>query len=210
MVALAGTFSADFSAASMVATRALVRRGTRDLHLLGVPALSLQADVLIGAGCVSTVQSGSVLLYEYGPANRFVAAQKKGAITVKDSTCPAIHAGLIAGEKGLPFMPVRGLIGSDILRHRMEQDGWRTVDNPFGENDPIVVLPALRPDVAVFHAPLADRHGNVWVGRRSELSTMAHAARKTLVTFDAIYDGNLTESDTLSPATIHSMFITAL
>jgi len=210
LVALAGTFSADFSAASMAATRALIRRGVRGLHLLGVPGLSLQADMLIGAGCVSTIQSGSVLLYEYGSANRFVAAQKAGSICVKDSTCPAIHAGLIAGEKGLPFMPVRGLIGSDILRHRSEQDGWRVIDNPYAHDDPIVAVPALRPDVALFHAPLADREGNVWVGRRSELVTMAHAARTVLVTFEAFHDGNLAESDALSPATLRGMFVTAL
>jgi glutaconate CoA-transferase, subunit A len=194
----------------MVTTRALIKRGIKDLHLLGVPALSLQADMLIGAGCVSTIQSGSVLLYEYGPASRFVAAQKQGTIAVKDSTCPAIHAGLIAGEKGLPFMPVRGLIGSDILRHRMNQDGWQVIDNPFGANDPIVVVPALRPDVALFHAPLADRHGNVWVGRRTELITMGHAARTVLVTFEEMYEGDLSQNDELAPATLRAMFVTAL
>jgi len=210
IVALPHTLSADFSAASMIATRALIQRGVKNLHLVGVPALSLQADMLIGAGCVSTIQSGSILLYEYGPANRFVAAQKRGTITVKDSTCPAIHAALIAGAKGLPFMPLRGLIGSDILRHRMEQDGWRVIDNPFARNDPIVLVPALRPDVTLFHAPLADRCGNVWVGRRSELATMTHCAHKVLVTFETIYEGNLAESNELSPAMIPAMFITAI
>jgi glutaconate CoA-transferase, subunit A len=210
VVALPHTVSADFSGASMITARALVRRGVRNLHLIGVPALSLQADLLIGAGCVSTIESGSVLLYEYGPANRFVAAQRLGTITVKDSTCPAIHAALIAGEKGLPFMPLRGLIGSDVLRYRMEQDGWRVIDNPFGRNDPIVLVPAMRPDVTLFHAPLADRYRNVWVGRRGELITMARSAQKALVTFDAVYEGNLAESDELAPATIPGVFITAL
>src|SRR6185369_2193129 len=170
VLALPHAFSADFSAASMVASRRLIQRGVRNLHLLGVPALGLQADMLIGAGCVGTVESGSVLLYEHGPAPRFAVAQKRGTIVVKDSTCPAIHAALVAAEKGLPFMPVRGLLGSDVLRHRMAQDGWRVIDNPFAGDDPIVVVPAMRPDVALFHAPLADRHGNVWVGRRLELA----------------------------------------
>jgi glutaconate CoA-transferase subunit A len=210
LVALPHTVGAGFSAAAMNATRALIRRGVRDLHLLGVPALSLQADMLIGAGCVSTVQAGSILLYEYGTANRFVAAQKRGALVVKDSSCPAIHAALIAGEKGLPFMPVRGLIGSDILRYRMAEDGWRVIDNPFPPHDPIVVVPAMRPDVTLFHAPLADRAGNVWVGRRGELSTMARSAKKALVTFEAFHDGDLFASDELAPATIPAMFIAAL
>ena len=79
MMALAHTLSADFSAASMSATPALIRHGAKRLHLLGVPALSLQADILIGAGCVATVESGSVLLYEYGAANRFVASWSRTA-----------------------------------------------------------------------------------------------------------------------------------
>ena len=210
LVALPHTVGADFSAAAMNATRALIRRGVRNLYLLGVPALSLQADMLIGAGCVSIIQSGSILLYEYGPANRFVAAQKRGTIVVKDSSCPAIHAALVAGEKGLPFMPVRGLIGSDILRYRMAEDGWRTIDNPFPPHDPIVVVPAMRPDVTLFHAPLADRSGNVWAGRRSELATMARSAKKALVTFDAFHEGDLFASDELAPATIPAMFISML
>lgn len=210
VVALAHTISADFSAAAMVATPALVRRGIKRLHLIGVPALSLQADILIGAGCVATVESGSILLYEYGAANRFVAAQRDGAITVKDSTCPAIHSSLIAGAKGLPFFPVRGLIGSDVLRHRIEEDGWRVIDNPFADDDPIVAVPARRPDVALFHVPVADAWGNVWIGRRDELGTMARSARKVLVTCETISEGNLVESETLAPATVPEMYVTAL
>jgi glutaconate CoA-transferase, subunit A len=210
VVALAHTISADFSAASMVATPALIRREVKRLHLVGVPALSLQADILIGAGCVATVESGSILLYEYGAANRFVAAQKSGAITVKDSTCPAIHSSLIAGAKGLPFLPVRGLIGSDVLRHRVSEDGWKIIDNPFADDDPIVVVPARRPDVALFHVPVADAWGNVWIGRRDELGTMARSARKVLVTCETVSERNLVESDTLAPATISEMYITAL
>ncbi len=210
VIALPHALSADFSAASMVTTRVLVRRQIKDLHLIGVPALSFQADLLIGAGCVAIVESGSILLYEYGPACRFVAAQKGGNLRVKDSTCPAIHAGLLASEKGLPFMPVRGLLGSDVLRYRMEQDGWRVIDNPFADSDPIVLVPALRPDIALFHAPLADRFGNVWVGRRTELATMARSARKALVTVESVFDGNLTDDAELAPATIPAFCITAL
>jgi len=209
-VAIPSSFNAEFSAVSMVATRALIRKGIKDLHLLAVPAANLQADMLIGAGCVASIQSGSVLLYEYGCASRFIEAQKQGTITVKDSTCPAIHAALIAAEKGLPFMPVRGLIGSDILHYRTKEDGWRLIDNPFGDADPIVLVPPLRPDVTLFHAPLADRFGNVWIGRRSELSTMARAADSALVTFDEYFDDNLLEDNDKAPATIPEFYLTAI
>ncbi len=210
VIALPFPFSADFSAAAMALTRRLIVRGARGLQLVGVPALGYQADLLIGAGCVATVQSGSVLMYEYGPAPRFVAAQKSGAIHVKDSTCPAIHAALVAGEKGLPFMPVRGLIGSDVLRHRSAEDGWRVIDNPFADNDPIVLVPALRPDVVMFHAPLADRQGNVWIGRRSELITMAKAAHTVLVTVEKVVDDDLAADALHAPALVPNVLVTAL
>ena len=171
----------DYSGVAMAAARALIRRGVRDLHLLAVPTSGLQADLLIGAGAVATLEAAAVSLGEWGPAPRFVAAVKAGALAIKDSTCPAIHAGLQAAEKGIPFMPLRGLLGSDLMRHR---DDWRVIDNPLaagGEPDPIVVLPAITPDVALFHAPLGDRSGNVWVGRRRELATLAHAARELLI-----------------------------
>src|SRR2546430_1088689 len=92
-----------------------------------------------------------------------------------------------AVEKGVPFMPLRGLIGSDLLAYR---DDWKVIDNPFGNNDPIVLLPAIKPDVALFHAALADREGNVWIGRDRELAMMAHAAARTVVTVEKIQDRN--------------------
>src|SRR5262245_25738102 len=69
---------------AMAATRALVRRGVRHLHLLPVPTASLQADLLIGAGCVDTVEAAAVSLGEFGPAPRFTAALTAGAIRMLD------------------------------------------------------------------------------------------------------------------------------
>ena len=173
----------DVSGVAMAATRALIRRGVRRLSLIALPTSSLQADLLIGAGCVETLETSAVSLGEFGPAPRFTAAIKAGAIRIKDATCPALHAGFQAAEKGVPFMPLRGMIGSDLLAHRPD---WRVIDNPFGERDPIVLLPALEPDVALFHAAMADRAGNVWIGRDRELVTMAHAAAKTVVTVEKL------------------------
>src|ERR1700686_717449 len=178
----------DASGAAMAGTRALIRRGVKRLHLVALPTSSLQADLLIGAGCVETLETSAVSLGEFGPAPRFTAAIIAGAIKMMDATCPALHAALQAAEKGVPFMPLRGLIGSDILKYR---DDWKVIDSPFGNADPIVLLPAIKPDVALLHAPMADRFGNVWIGQQRELATMAHAAVKTIATVEKIYDGNL-------------------
>lgn len=197
----------DYSGCAMATVRGLVRRGVRDLRLLGVPQMGFQADLLIGAGCVSAVEAAAVTLGEYGAAPRFTAAVKEGRITIQDSTCPAIHAALQASEKGLPFMPLRGVLGSDLVAHRPD---WRVIDNPFEADDPILALPAIAPDIALFHAAQADRDGNVWIGIRRELMTMAHASRTTLVTVERIADDDLLADPDKASGTIPGLYIDAV
>jgi glutaconate CoA-transferase, subunit A len=198
---------ADYSGVAMAATLALIRRGAKHLHLVCVPVSGLQADMLIGAGAVDTIETSAVTLGEFGAAPRFVDAVRGGRIAVKDATCPAIHAGLQAAEKGLPFMPLRGIIGSDLLVNRPD---WKVIENPFAAGDPIVALPAIRPDIALFHAPLADRHGNVFVGRRRELRTMAHAAVSTFVTVEEVSDTDLLAEESLAAGVIPALYVSAV
>jgi len=194
----------EVTGVAMEATRALIRRGVRNLHLVTLPTSSLQADLMIGAGCVAVLETSAVSLGEFGPAPRFTAAVRAAGIRLKDATCPALHAAFQAAEKGVPFMPLRGIIGSDLLAHRPD---WRVVDNPFGKDDPIVVLPAIGPDVALFHAPMADRAGNVWIGRQRELATMAHASAMTVVTVEKIVDGNLLDDPVLAAGALPGFYI---
>src|SRR5271156_3859163 len=197
----------ESSGVPMAATRALIRRGVKRLHLVALPTSSLQADLLIGAGCIETLETSAVSLGEFGPAPRFTAAILAGTIDMRDATCPALHAQFQAAEKGVPFMPLRGLIGSDVLAPRPD---WKVLDNPFGNNDPIVLLPALKPDVVLFHAPMADRNGNVYIGLQRELSTMAHASRKTIVTVEKIHDGDLLSDPLLAAGTLPGFYIEAV
>ncbi len=191
----------------MEIARALARAQVRDLDLVTVPTSGLFADLLIGAGCVLAIETAGVSLGEFGPAHNFTRAVRGGTLKIKDSTCPAIYAGLQAGQKGIPFMPLRGLVGSDILNNRPD---YAVIDNPFAENDPIVALPAIRPDIAVMHVPLADRHGNLWLGRAAELKILAHASARTLATAEEIIDGNLLDDDRLAPACLPRHYVTAL
>lgn len=196
------------SGVAMAATGALLRRGIRDLHLVGVPTSGLQADLLIGAGAVRVLEAAGVTLDEFGQAPCFGRAVRRGAIRLMDSTCPAVYAGLQAAEKGNPFMPLRGLIGSDIARFRPD---YKTIQNPFADGpDQIVLLPAIRPDVALFHAPLADREGNVWIGNQRECMLMAHAAAQSFVTVEQVKDECLLLDEKLAPATIPSIYVTGI
>jgi glutaconate CoA-transferase subunit A len=107
---------------------------------------------------------------------------------------------LQAREKGVSFMPVAGIGGSDLLKARKD---WIAQ----GE---VVLVPAIEPDVALFHARWADDAGNVWVGRRRELATVAHAARLTFVTYEEKKPGDMLEDELLAPGVISSIYVSAV
>jgi glutaconate CoA-transferase, subunit A len=198
---------ACYAAPAMAATRELVRRRARDLHLVCVPQSGLQADVLIGAGAVRTIESSAVTLGEAGPAPRFTAAVRARGLRVLDATCPAIHAGLQAAQKGVPFMPLRGILGSDLLAHRPD---WKVIDNPFAAGDAIVAVQAIRPDVALFHAQLADREGNVFIGRSRELLNMAQASAACCVTVEEIVADDLIADKARAGAVLPGIYVSHL
>jgi glutaconate CoA-transferase subunit A len=197
----------DYSMPSMAVVHALIRRGAKGLRLLGVPVLGLSADLLIGAGCVSEVESSAVSLGEAGLAPRFTEAVEKNLLRVKDTTCPAIHSSLQATEKGVPFMPLRGVIGSDLVASRPD---WKVVDNPMQAEDPILLVPAIQPDVALFHARWADEAGNVWIGRRKELGTIAHASRRSFVTYEELKSGDMLKDEMLAPGVLSSVYVSGV
>lgn len=222
----------DYSGCSISTILELIRQQRRNLHIIGVPQIGLQADLLIGAGCVTSIDAASVTLGEFGQAPRFVDAVTNGSLTMQDSTCPVLHAGLQAAEKGIPFMPLRGILGSDLVRFR---DDWKVIDNPFSaartdnartdnastdnastdnantdNEDPILLVPAINTDVTLFHAPKADKAGNVWIGTRRELMLMAHASKQVIVTVEKIVSENLMADATTAAGVIPALYIDAL
>jgi len=105
-------------------------------------------------------------------------------------------------------MPLRGVIGSDILANRPD---WKVIDNPFADGgDPILLLPAKQPDIAAFHGVMADSEGNVWTGRRRECATIAHASKRALVTVERVVEGNFLEDERLAPGTISATYVEAV
>ena len=197
----------DYSMPAMAVVHALIRRQAKQLKLLGVPVLGLSADLLIGAGCVAEVESSAVSLGEAGLAPRFTEAAERGEIRIKDATCPAIHGGLQATEKGVPFMPLRGVLGSDLVALRSD---WKVIDNPLAKNDPILIVKSIQPDVALFHARWADEAGNVWIGRRRELATIAHASRRCFVTYEEKRPGDMLEDELLAPGVLSSVYVSGV
>ncbi len=73
-----------------------------------------------------------------------------------------------------------------------------------------MLLPAKSPDVAAIHGVMADAEGNVWVGRRRELATLAHAAKRVLATVERIVPGNMLEDERLAPGCISATYVEAV
>ena len=199
---------ADYSGVPMSFTKELIKKDVKNLKLYCLPLTTIQGDMLIGSECVSEVEAAAVNLGEFGQAPRFQDAVIKQKIKVKDSTCPALHAQLQATERSVPFMPLRGIIGSDLLKYRND---WRVIQNPMigsgKEGEEVILLPAVQLDVLVFHAKKADKNGNIQIGRRRELATLAHASKKVFVTVEEITDEDFFETEVMASATLPSIYV---
>ena len=198
---------ADYSGVPMSVTIEIIKNKIKGLRLYCLPLTTIQGDMLIGAGCVDEIETAAVTLGEYGQAPRFQDAIENSKINIKDSTCPALHAQLQATEKSVPFMPLRGILGSDLYENRND---WSVINNPMNSNtndEKIVILPAVQLDILIFHASKADINGNVQIGRRRELATLAHASKKVYVTVEEIVDEDFFDCELKAAATLPSLYV---
>ncbi len=86
---------------------------------------------------------------------------------------------------GVPYVPIVGLVGTDLLKRR---EDMKICVDPFDGKTKTVVARALRPDVAVFHVQKADRFGNVSTGYASDNVILAEASRTVIVTAEEVVD----------------------
>lgn len=167
------------------AVHELVRQRKRGLEVVKT-AGAYDVDLLCGTGCVASVAAGFIgFETALGMAPSYRRTVEGGEIQAKEHACYTVIAGLRAAVQGVPFMPVAGLNGSDLPVAR----GFRWLENPFGEGR-VVVVPAMVPDVAILHVQEADRAGNAKIiGTRFEDVLMAQAARRVILTAEAVVDG---------------------
>ncbi len=83
---------------------------------------------------------------------------------------------------GQPFMPVRGIVGTDYLKIRPD---FKVIDNPYGD-DQVVLIPAIRPDISIIHSFAADDKGNVLVDEFENEPLLARASRRVFVSTEEI------------------------
>ena len=136
----------------------LLRRETRpdNLTLLNFTA-AYESDLLVGAGCVSTIRSVYFGLDTFGLAPMFTQAASTGQITIVEETEASLVAGLQAKMIGVNFLPSQAWIGTDLPSLRPDV---KTINDPYSD-ETLMAFPAIDIDVVVLHALEADKTGNV-------------------------------------------------
>jgi glutaconate CoA-transferase subunit A len=104
-------------------------------------------------------------------------------LEIQESSNFGMSMRFMAGALGLPFMPVKSLLGSDIITHNPD---IKVLDDPYGSG-PIALVPAARPDVAFIHVQRADKSGNaqIW-GMMANDDNLARAAKTVVITCEEI------------------------
>ncbi len=184
------------NAIPFAATHELIRQGLRDLNMIA-PISDISTDMLIGAGCVAEVTGAWVGNVSGGMGHNFRRAAEKAephAIKVYDYSNFSIGMAFFAGAYGLPYIPVKSILGSDIITSNPR---IRLAENPFSETpEPVALVPALKPDVAFLVVQRADRYGNSHIWGSTGLTQEASiAADRIIVLADEIVEPEVIASD---------------
>ena len=179
----------------------LIRLKRRNLYLFG-HSPGGDWDILIGAGCVKRVE----LAYEADEAfntvgPRWRRAVERGEIEWEDYSNFSMVARFTAGAMGIPFMPVRSLLGSDVVRKETLTTDERAADprtaakkahvmaSPFNPADRVVLVPAIHTEFAVLHVQKATAGGTVRIEGQSYADIQqALCADTVIVTAEDIVD----------------------
>ena len=196
---------------SMALAHEIIRQGIGNLTLVGCN-LALSMDLLVGAGLVKRTESGTGNLERYGATLRWRRAIEAGELEVVDYSHLGMASRFLAGALGVPFMPSKSLLGTDILNKRRAGDDrpFELVDNPWNPGEPVVLLPACRPDVSILHVQQADEMGNIIIdGFTTQEPEMARASRSVIVSCERLIDSDEVRRDP-DRTTIPYIFVDAV
>ena len=164
----------------------IIRQRIPDLTLIG-PISDMLFDQLIGAGCVARFVGAWVGNVSSGLGHNYRRAAEKGVprpIAVEDHSNFTIALALLAATLGAPYIPTRSLLGTSFLD---SNPAFKRADDPYS-GTPVVLVPAIVPDVTIVHVQRADMYGraHLWgtVGISREA---AFAARHVIVVAEEIW-----------------------
>jgi glutaconate CoA-transferase subunit A len=169
----------------------MIRQRRRGLTLIG-PISDMLFDQMIGAGCVHRVQAAWVGNVITGSGYNFRRAVESGALRVEDHSNLTIAMALKAAAMGVSFMPVRTVLGSDLI---VAHPGLKPIACPF-TGGPLAAVAAIAPDVTLIHVQRADESGSahVW-GNLGVMRDACLAARHVVITAEEIVPAAFITSD---------------
>jgi glutaconate CoA-transferase, subunit A len=170
----------------------IIRQKKRGLRLIG-PISDILFDQMIAGGCVSEIVAAWVGNVMMGSAYNFRRAAESGAVKVFNMTNFSIALGLQAGAMGVPFIPTRTAMGSDVPKGNHFYYG---IFSPFEGKEPLLAVRAINPDVTIVHAQRADAEGNAhnW-GSFGVMLEAVRAAKHVIVVAEEIVDPDVIASD---------------
>ncbi len=165
----------------MSLTRELVRQGKKHLRLAGQGVL--EADLLLAAGLVEEIDLTYIGLEVYGVSNALRRAVESGQVKrVVEWSNGAITWRFKAAAMGVPFLPVRSMLGTDTFKY----SAAKVVECPF-TGQKLCLLPALILDVGLIHVHKADQYGNAQVEGISGFAfEMARASKRLIISTERI------------------------
>lgn len=157
----------------MAITYEIIRQNIKDLHIV-CHSHGQALDVLIGAGCVKRLEIAYGGNGRYAPTCiRFKKSIQDGTIEFEDYSNYQMSLRFLAGALSIPFIPTKSGLGSDLINfegfseetrkgYKVAPKKYAIIGNPFnGDEDKVVLLPALNPDVALIHAQYVGEDGTV-------------------------------------------------
>jgi glutaconate CoA-transferase, subunit A len=169
----------------------IIRQGRKDL-VLARATPDLLYDQMVAAGCARKVIFSYMGNPGVGSLRIVRAAIEAGSLEWEEYSHFGMISRLQAGATGLPFMPMNPTAAGDL---EQENPNHRTVTDPYSGNA-VVVVPALKPDVAIVHVQRVDADGNahIW-GIIGEQKEAAFAAERVILTAEEIVDEAIIRSD---------------
>jgi glutaconate CoA-transferase subunit A len=169
----------------------IIRQGRRDL-VLARATPDLIYDQMVAAGCARKVIFSYMGNPGVGSLRAARAALEQGELEWEEYSHFGMISRLQAGATGLPFMPMNPTSAGDLER---ANPLYRTVSDPYSGKE-VVVVPALKPDVAIVHVQRADSSGNahLW-GIIGEQKEAAFAAQRVILTAEEIVSEDQIRSD---------------
>jgi len=161
----------------------IVRQGKKDLRVAGQGVFEL--DMLLAAGLVKALDITYIGLEVYGVSNALRREVESGRVeTCVEWSNASIAWRFKAAAMGVPFIPVRSMLGTDTLKY----SAAKVVECPF-TGDPICLLPALVLDVGLIHVHRADKYGNAQIdGISGFAAELARASKRLIISAEQIVD----------------------